>query len=170
MAKPKYTFSLEGLYQNKVDPQAVGEHIEDLIAKKNGYLTNEDLVTAARSTSSPMYYCYTWNDAEAAEKQRKREAKNLIKVLRIEKGEKTTEAFEYVHHPEHGGKRVLMSHRSVAANQWALEEVSMRDARHVQTQLKTFIKNWGGTPEMKDLVKDMKKLQKKIEREFLAMV
>jgi len=167
MAKPRYSFAIR-LYRDKADPQAIGEFIEDLIAEKNEFVNEDGLVAAARPSASPLHPCFTWNENEAADKCRRREARNLVKALRIENDAgKKTEALQYVHHPMHGGKRVLMSAHSVAITPWAKEEVSLRGALMLQQQLKSWISRFGADPETRALAKDVKSLQKRIQRELM---
>lgn len=51
---------------------------------RDGVLTCEAVVDAARAKSSPLHDCFTWDDSRAAERYRLIEAGRLIATVRIE--------------------------------------------------------------------------------------
>lgn len=71
------------------------------IERDAGLLTPEVVVGAARDPASPLHECFTWDDAEAAHKQRIYEARKLIASMRlIVRTEKSKVAVPYyVRHP-----------------------------------------------------------------------
>src|SRR5215475_13149968 len=111
MAKNRYAFKLN-VYGADVDPQAIGEALEELIDLRRENVTAEEIVAAARKAESPMRPCFDWDENAAADKWRRRQAKMLVADLMLAdkrdaaKASKTR-AFVYVHHPEHKGHRVL---------------------------------------------------------------
>lgn len=54
------------------------------LEKSNGRLIPEDVVEAARDPESPLHKHFTWDDSEAASKQRLHEARTLIRTVQIE--------------------------------------------------------------------------------------
>lgn len=75
------------------DAQKVGEEIEAIHEQKSGVVTPQDVVTAAQSETSEMHPLFTWDDSEAAQKQRRGEAsyilRNLIVVVQKTGGKKS---------------------------------------------------------------------------------
>ena len=170
MAKQRYAFRIPKY--GDADPQEIGDRIDELIDEKNEHVTSDELVADGRKSTSPLRVCFTYDDAVAAEKWRRKEAKDLIKNLHTEKnGEITkTRAFEYVAHPEFGGKRVLLSHRSAVARPEFREQLEDRILRRTQRELTYFIDSFGGNPASRALVRDAAKLRKQIQRELLQSV
>lgn len=66
----------------KVSPQTVGEAVER-ITREKGFCTPAHLVTTAMRKNSPLRPLFTWNDAEAADKWRTHEARNIINSLSV---------------------------------------------------------------------------------------
>lgn len=60
-----------------VPAQVVGEELEK-IEKKEGALTKENVLHAARAKSSKLHKCFEWDDEKAAEKYRLHQANQLI--------------------------------------------------------------------------------------------
>lgn len=67
-----------------LDAQAVGQTIERLTQRHNGVLEPAHIVDAARDDSSPMHPHFTWDDAEAAERYREDQARDLVRSLTID--------------------------------------------------------------------------------------
>ncbi|MCB1814355.1 MAG: hypothetical protein KDK04_21930 [Candidatus Competibacteraceae bacterium] len=68
------------------DAQKVGEELEALHEQKSGVVTSQDVVDTASDESSAMHPLFTWDDTEAAQKQRRSEAmfvmRNLVVVVK----------------------------------------------------------------------------------------
>ena len=62
----------------------VQQYLQALADQNNGRLTPEDVVSHARSENSPLHSFFTWDDAEAATKQRLHEARELIRSVKVE--------------------------------------------------------------------------------------
>jgi len=94
-----YTWRIDGLF--KADAQACGERITALSAEfGDGLVPSETIVDDARSAASPLHDCFEWDDAKAAEKQRKLTARKLVShiVVRIEQQEDGAEPIRaFVH-------------------------------------------------------------------------
>jgi len=171
MSKTRYAFRIP-LYGPDVDPQIVGEFIEQLIDEKREHVTHEELIAAARKAESPIKPCFTFSDQDAADKWRKKEAGVLVRNLHTAKNDKPTRtrAFVYVHHPEHGGKRVLLATRSAMARPEFREQVVEQAVRSLQRSLTYWGYAYGGNASLRALAKDVERLKKKAERELLQAV
>ncbi|HKA65444.1 MAG TPA: hypothetical protein VKD00_06965 [Methyloceanibacter sp.] len=171
MSNQRYAFH-SPYYGPEADAQAIGDRIDELIDEKQEHVTGEELVAEARKRESPLRPCFTFDDVVAADKWRKKEARDLIKKLHNEtNGEPTkTRAFEYVHHPEHGGKRVLLSHRSCTARPEFREQLQERELRSARRRLRTLAENLESNPLLRPFAKDIAALRKKIERGLRATV
>jgi len=170
VAKAKYVFRMEtGLFGDDPDAQAIGDAIDALIDEKNEHVTGDEIVAAARKHDSPMRGCFTWDDAEAAHKWRKKEARNMIAMLVHEKDGKPTRtrAFCYLHHPEHGGKKVLLSTRSALSRAGFREELKEQQLRALQRKLQNWNAAVGGNKSMRGLAKHVNRLMKQVERELM---
>ena len=74
-------YKYEWRYQTfPVSADEAGKEFEK-IEKESGKLTAQNLLDSARPNNSVMHPCFEWNDAEAAEKYRLFEAKNIISNL-----------------------------------------------------------------------------------------
>ncbi|HKW48273.1 MAG TPA: hypothetical protein VJN70_12545 [Gemmatimonadaceae bacterium] len=174
MAKTRYQFTVN-TYGPDVDPQAIGEQIEELIDKRNEHVTHEELIAAGRALSSALHACFTYDDALAADKWRKHEAGRLTRNLHLadkhdpDKAGRTR-AFVYVNHPEHEGKRVLLTTRSAMARTEFREQVILQAVRQLQRSLTNVRHTLGGYRQYRALLKDVDKLRKRAERELLQAI
>ena len=68
---------------------------------KDGRLTPEAVVEAARSEDDPMHSYFEWDDAKAGEKYRVDQARTLIRSVRVEVevGERVVKTVAYVRDP-----------------------------------------------------------------------
>lgn len=76
------------------------------IESADGEITPEQVVEAASDIASPLHHRFTWDDSDAAQSWREQEAREFIRVVRIEiKTETTTiSAPLYVHDPTAAGQ------------------------------------------------------------------
>lgn len=70
-------------FKKSVDPQAVGERLEQLKKSAKGFLTPDAVVEDARSRASPLHSAFEWNDDEAAQQFRLQVARTLINSIRV---------------------------------------------------------------------------------------
>jgi hypothetical protein len=68
----------------KADPQAIGEALEKIAAGNDGNLTPRQVVDAARNQRHVLHRHFEWDDAVAAESFRLEQARNLIRIVRVE--------------------------------------------------------------------------------------
>jgi len=66
------------------NPQVIGEALSALAEAGGGALTPRAVVDGARAPASPLHAHFDWNDAEAAEKWRVEQARDLIRCIRVE--------------------------------------------------------------------------------------
>jgi len=173
MGKQKYAFKLPRWYENfEVDPQQIGEELETLIDAKNEHVTPDEIIAQARRRESAMNRLFTWDQEEAAFKWNKKEARQLTNHLMLEKDGKAskTRAFVYVHHPEHGGKKVLLSTRSAMTRPEMREQVIEQAVRMLQRSLNFWGSMYGGNPSLRRLAKNVKRLHSQAERELLQAI
>lgn len=173
MPKTRYAFKMAEMYEHlELDAQQVGEELEALIDTKNEHVTHEEIIAAARKPTSALNRAFTWEQDAAAAKWNKKEARQLTNHLVYEKDGKAskTRAFVYVHHPEHEGKRVLLSTRSAMARPEMREQVIEQAVRSLQRSLAFWGSAYGGNPTLRALAKDVKKLHARAERELLQAI
>lgn len=75
MITSKWKKGCEGLF--KADAQKVGEELTG-IKEATGTLFPEQIVDYARDESSELHKCFDWDDASAAEKYRKAQARQIV--------------------------------------------------------------------------------------------
>lgn len=82
--------------------RVVEEYLQSLADKNDGRLDADMVVKAARSPRSPIHDRFTWDDEEAAAKQRIAEARALIRSIKLVVINKdvTFEVPKYVRDPE----------------------------------------------------------------------
>ena len=68
----------------KADPQQIGEALSAISDQQGGRLTPKMVVEAARVASSPLHQHFEWDDAAAADAYRLDQARNLIRIVRVE--------------------------------------------------------------------------------------
>lgn len=174
MGKTRYQFKVN-LFGPEADPQAIGEAIDELIDKKREHVTPDELVAAGRALSSALHACFTYDDALAADKWRKHEARRLTTQLHLaDKSDPDTagrtRAFIYVNHPEHDGKRVLLSTRSAMGRPEFREQVILQAVKQLQRSLRNWANAYGANRALRALLKDVDKLRKRAERELLQAI
>jgi hypothetical protein len=75
----------------KADPQKIGEELTRIAAENGGRLEPKPVVEAARKRSSAMHTLFEWRDQVAADKYRLDQARELIRIIRIENTDKPDE-------------------------------------------------------------------------------
>lgn len=80
----------------KADAQVIGEVLQGLAGEVGGELQPKHVVDAARSSNHPLHPHFEWDDAVAAEAFRLDQARNIIRIVRVEdvdSNEGTSRAF-----------------------------------------------------------------------------
>lgn len=163
----KYAWARPSLHQ--LDAQTAGEHLESLVEKHDEHLTAQEILADARSARSPLHEIFTWDDSEAAEKHRIGTAKNIMTSLYVktkttgQKGKKQTRAFVFVKMPKHG-KRCYVPVRSAMAQ----PELKAQVIEQAYTRLTQWIGTYGGSRALRSLSRDVERLRRKIEVEYLT--
>jgi len=80
----------------KADPQAIGEALEKITVAGGGRLTPTAVVEAARNTRNPLHRHFEWDDAEAAASYRLDQARQIIRVIRVEDDDSVSPARAFV--------------------------------------------------------------------------
>lgn len=68
----------------KADPQVIGEALAVVAEQQGGRLTPKMVVDAARSSNNPLHRHFEWDDATAADAYRMDQARNLIRIVRVD--------------------------------------------------------------------------------------
>lgn len=71
----------------EADPQRIGEALAEIAAATEGHLTPRATVDAARDPRHTLHPHFEWDDAAAAEAYRLDQARELIRLIRIEDDE-----------------------------------------------------------------------------------
>lgn len=75
------------------DPQIIGEALEAISAAHGGLLTPEAVVANARAENSPLHRHFEWRDDVAASLYRLDQAREVIRVVRVDEGDEQPRAF-----------------------------------------------------------------------------
>lgn len=93
----KYTFSDAPLTlkaAKKASAQKIGETLAKITAANEGQLRPKDVVEAARDPKNVLHKHFEWDDSKAAEAFRLEQAREVVRVVRVEIGnEPPTRAF-----------------------------------------------------------------------------
>lgn len=172
MAKTRYAMRIKWGGAGDYDPQAIGEEFEQLIADHKEHVTEDEIIARARKQDSTMRPFFTWDQEAAALKQNKNEARRLARMLvKADKDGKPTRtrAMVIVHHPEHGGKRVYLTHDSAMTRPEMREELNDRGVHSLMRSLVNWGANYGSNPELRQLAKEAEALKKKMEKVLKAL-
>lgn len=69
---------------SQANPQIIGEALEKIAEEHKGELTPKAVVEVARTKTHPLHPHFEWNDNIAAEAYRLDQARNLIRIVRVE--------------------------------------------------------------------------------------
>jgi len=158
-----------GMLDKTLDAQATGEYLESLVEKYNSKLTVDEVIADAKTRTSPLHKGLTWDDPVAADKWRRKEAKTLLNALTIKdpkakkKNMGKTRAFVFVHVP--GYDRKVWMPLKTAMQDAELKAQVIETALH---QLTRWMTNWGGRRELGFVAREVERLRKKIEVEYMT--
>lgn len=77
----------------QADPQLIGEALSKLASDGDGHLEPSAVVSAAQDPDSALHPHFEWDDTKAAHAHRLDQARDLIRVIRIDEGERSPPAF-----------------------------------------------------------------------------
>jgi hypothetical protein len=78
-----------------VDPQTIGETLEELNSASGGKTRPQQIVDASRPPDAPLHKCFTWNDSKAAELWRCKEAERLsVSVTTVDAPRRQAKTFD----------------------------------------------------------------------------
>lgn len=72
----------------KAKPQVIGDALSAIATANGGRLTPVAVVDSARDPSHPLHVHFEWDDAKAAESFRLEQAREIIRVVRVEDDER----------------------------------------------------------------------------------
>lgn len=115
----------------KADPQTIGDALAAILQAHDGRLVPGDVVTAAKDPAHPLHRHFEWDDKTAALAYRIDQAREIIRIVRIEseEGEEPQRAFLSI--ADRGGTayRELAEIKGSAELQLRLMEQAARDLR-----------------------------------------
>jgi hypothetical protein len=156
----RYIFSdapLTILGANKANPQRIGEALKAVTDQAKGKLTPKAVVEAARNNKSPLHKHFEWDDAKAAESYRLEQARELIRIIRVEEESGPVRAFFSI--ADRGTSyRALEEVRATPS----LQEIVMKQALR---DLKAFEERYR---DMRDVCEDIRAAQRKISTKLTA--
>lgn len=149
-----------------IDPQEAGDHLETLIDKHKERLGYEEIVADARGARSPLHAYFEWDNSAAAEKHRMRQAQILTRSLFTKPTgkKKGTRAFVFVNHPDHDGKRVLLTMHSAMRRPEMRDQVLERAVR----EFENWYSRYSGYAQLRRSKTVMERLRKRLQAELLA--
>jgi hypothetical protein len=80
-----------------LDAQTCGEELERIRAANDGRLTTEGVLEGAQPEEAPLHPAFTWDDARAAHLHRLREARELVRSVRLYTDESGEDEPAYMH-------------------------------------------------------------------------
>lgn len=141
------------LNAKKADPQKIGQALATIATAAAGRLTPSAVVEAARNARSPLHRHFEWNDAKAAQSYRLDQAREIIRVIRVEEdGEEPTRAFLSV--KDGAG----VSYRA-AAEVAASVELQLAVLKQAEKDLDAFQRRYA---ELKDVCGDVTSAREKV--------
>lgn len=169
----KYKLTMKMMFPD-IDPQRAGARLEHLIERHDELFTEEEFLADARKPSSPLHKIFEWSNSAAAEKYRVHQARRFLKHLIVEGrgtgGRKKTQAFVYVKHPKHGGKRVIMGVRTMVGTPEFRRQIVERRLEAGLKSLKGWLMEYGGSEEFRSIRTQAERMRKAIEKELLTCV
>ena len=150
----KYQFITQGLYGKITADRAAAEL--ERIRNKYGTLKPELVVNESRSKRAVLHSIFTWDDAAAAEKWRREQARGLIKNIVVVVNEETVtctvRAFVNVR-PAEGDKRSY-----TPINEAVLNDVAYKDLlEQSKSEMESFVTKYSQITELNPVKAEMLK-------------
>lgn len=123
----------------KADAQVIGETLDEISKKNGGELHPKAVVEAARAKKHPLHQHFEWDDTLAAEAYRIDQARNLIRIVRVEDvntEEGTARAFVSIAGKDGTSYRSMEDVKRSADLQLALLQSAERDLEAFQRRFR----------------------------------
>lgn len=142
----------------KANPQKIGEELARLGASNAGHIRPKDVIEAARNPRSALHKLIEWDDAKAADSYRLDQAREIIRIIRVEVDEAPPQrAFLSVN----DGKTSYRTAQEVRSSVH-LQDLVLRSALK---ELQAFQKRYA---EIEDVCSDLQAAQDKITARLKA--
>jgi len=106
----QYAFRRAAQVPKDIDADTVGEELHRIWEESGERLEPADVVQSARHKASPLHPCFEWNNAQAGERWRLVQARQLIKCVRVVAADGSTRpAFVHVRIKEENVRRFYQS-------------------------------------------------------------
>ncbi len=124
------------------NPQIIGEALAKIAEDRKGELTPKAVVDQARDKLHPLHPHFEWNDSLAAEAYRLDQARNLIRIVRVEDDaaqDGTSRAFISVNDGDSTAYRALDEVKKSADLQVALLKQAERELQAFERRYQTLV-------------------------------
>lgn len=143
----------------KANAQKIGEELQAITDANKGRLTPKDVVERARNPRNTLHKHFEWDDAKAADAHRLEQARELIRVVRVEDEAHSEPVRAFLSLQDNG-----VAYRSVGEVQSspALQEIVLKQALR---DLRAFEQRYR---DMKDVCEDIREAQRKVGAKLKA--
>lgn len=145
----------------QANPQVIGEALAAIAEKHGGQLHAKDVLEEARSKQHPLNVHFEWNDSIAAEHYRVDQARNIIRIVRVEDDNSqdgTSRAFISINDGETAYRPLALVQRSAD-----LQRALLRQA---QKELDAFERRYRDLADICKIVREANEaIQRRIEKE-----
>lgn len=141
----------------RADPQVIGECLAKIADEKGGELTPKAVLDTARSREHPLHPHFEWNDTLAAESYRLDQARNLIRIVRVQDDtadEGTSPAYISINDGDGRAYRALDTVKQSVDLQLALMKQARRDLEAWERRYRS----------LTDICKAVRDVREQIER------
>jgi hypothetical protein len=156
----RYTFTdapLTILAANKANPQRIGQALRAITDEQKGRLTPKAVIAAARDSKHPLHKHFEWDDAKAANSYRLEQARELIRIIRVEEDSGPVRAFFSI--SDKGmAYRTLEEVRATPNLQEIVLKQALRDLRAFEARYR----------DMTDVCEDVRAAQRKVGAKLKA--
>lgn len=156
--KSKHEFRYGFPVGDKIDVNIVIEEFEKIRSRNKGILKPENVLESAKSKSSPLHVCFTWDDSKAALFYRLREARDLISAVKV--------TIEDVRFPV---RQYVSVNIEDEGNSYLPIDIAMKDENYRRQilndairEMRTFECKFGNLKELADIFQAFKKVRDKL--------
>jgi hypothetical protein len=147
----------------RANVQEIGEALDAISAAHGGELKPDYVVEAARDPSNPMHRHFEWDDSAAAQQWRLTQARQIIRVVRIERIEDGQEDLKraFISAREEDGERSYHTYEAVVSS--ASLQRSLVEA--AERELAQWIRRFNSLPvEIVDLAEQLRSALSELRR------